>query len=349
MAFLLIAVSTPTSAAAAAAQDVTGIGYHYTSLAEAPLPDGYVFNDLTIGIDDRDRVYGNTYDSQFVPHVSRWTPGTTTVLQARPSLARVVNSLGVVGGSILTDPANFVEQAAIFTGTRAEIIARRPGEESSYVVALNRLGSAIVASIDGSGHATYLLYNGGHSTVLRFGANVADPDPRQLDDEGFIAGTEHPTGTPARAFRYNPFTRTSTILEPLPTESTAWGLGINNRVNVLGYSFNPAATERIGVWDRLNHFHQYFVEGTPETPTISNRLLFNDQNLIVITAVSAPSTDVGKSFIVPRPGVRLDLADLVDNPPAEGGPFSLVTAENNRGSLIGVGLTGTPFLMRRER
>jgi hypothetical protein len=58
---------------------------------------------------------------------------------------------------------------------------------------------------------------------------------------------------------------------------------------------------------------------------------------------------VGKSFVVPRPGVRLDVADLVGNPPAEDGPFSFVTAENNRGSIIGLGLTGSSFLLRRTR
>lgn len=330
------------------AEGLTGISYHYTSLAGAPLPDGFIFNDLTVGLDDVDRVYGNSYDSDFVPHVSRWALGKTTVLQTRPSFARVVNSLGVVGGSVLTDPVNFTEQAAIFTGRRAEIIARQPGEVSSYVVALNRLGSALVASLDGSGHVTYLLYASGHSSVLTFGTNITNPEPRQIDDEGFIAGTEQPTGGPARAFRYSPFTRTSTVLEPLLTELDAWGLGINDRVDVLGYSFNPAATERIGVWDRLNHFHQYFVEGTPEIPTVSNRLLFNEQNLIVITAVSAPATDIGKSFIVPRPGVRINLADLVDEPPTEAGPFNIVTAENNRGSVVGFGVTGTPFFLRRQ-
>jgi hypothetical protein len=272
--------------------------------------------------------------------------GRTTVLQSRPSVAHVVNPLGVVGGSVLTDPVNVVEQAAIFTGRHAEIIARRPGETSSYVVALNRVRSALVASFDGSGQVTYLVHTGGRSTVLNFGSHIVNPQSLRMNDAGFIAGT---AGAPARAFRYNPFTRTSTLLDPLPTESSSWGLGINSRLDVLGYSFDPGATERIGVWDIRNTFRQYLVEGTAENPTISNGLLFNDQNLIVITRVGAPPADVGKSFIVPRPGVRLDVADLVDNPPAEDGPFSFVTAENNRGSIIGLGSTGTSFFLRRTR
>jgi hypothetical protein len=341
----LLAIVAPTPAAATRAERPDGISYHYTSLGAAPLPDGFTFNDFTVGLDDLDRVYGNSYDRDFVPHVSRLALGQTTILQTRPSVAHVVNSLGVVGGGVLTDPVNFVEQAAIFTGRHAEIIARQPGEVSSFVVALNRVRSALVASIDESGQVTYLIYTGGRTTVLNFGPRIANPQSLQINDAGFIAGTEGSAGIPARAFRYNPFTRTSTVLDPLPTESSSWGLGINDRLDVLGYSFDPGATERVGVWDIRNNFHQYAVEGTAKIPTISNRLLFNEQNLIVITRVSAPTTDVGKSFIVPRPGVRLNVADLVDNPPAEDGPFYYVTAENNRGSIIGLGLTGTSFFL----
>jgi hypothetical protein len=332
---------TPASAAA------TSIAYHYTSLDEAPLPDGFAFNDFTVGLDDFDRVYGNSYDSDFVPHVSRWAAGKTTVLQTRPSVAHVVNPLGVVGGSVLTDPVNVVEQAAIFTGHHAEIIARQPGEAYSFVVALNRVRSALVVSVGASGKVTYLVYAGGRSTVLNFGPQIVNPQPSRISDACFIAGTDGPAGLPARAFRYNPFTRTSTVLAPLPTETASWGVGINNRLDVLGYSFNPGETERIGVWDIRNKFHEYFVEGTPAVPTISNKLLFNDQNLVVITNVSRPAGDVGKSFVVPRPGVRLNVAELVDNPPADDGPFSSVTAENNRGSIIGLGATGTTFFLRR--
>src|SRR5881392_1789756 len=58
--------------------------------------------------------------------------------------------------------------------------------------------------------------------------------------------------------------------------------------------------ERVGVWDRNGDFKTYFDE------TISSdALLFNDNNLIVITL--APGNN---SYLVPKPGVRLNLADL---------------------------------------
>ena len=123
------------------------------------------------------------------------------------------------------------------------------------------------------------------------------------------------------------------LLEPLPTEPDAWTMGINNRDNVLGYSFIGGATERIGVWDAKGKFHTYFVEGTPEFPTVSNILRFNDNNEILITFVTRPFTEFRNSYLVPKPGIRLNLADLVTGAPAELGLFP--SAINNQGNILG--------------
>jgi hypothetical protein len=116
-------------------------------------------------------------------------------------------------------------------------------------------------------------------TPLDFG-----PDPASqfdLNDRGIVSGTSDQPGG-ARAFRYDPFSGSLTLLDPLPTEPESWGLAINNRGHVLGYSFVPFALERIGVW-RGTEFHTYFVQGTTDVPTLSNRLLWNESGLIVIT------------------------------------------------------------------
>jgi hypothetical protein len=101
--------------------------------------------------------------------------------------------------------------------------------------------------------------------------------------------------------------------------------------------------ERIGVW-RGGTFQPYFVEGTPEFPTISNRLLWNRRGLIVITA-----TNDGNSYLVPRPGVRLRLADLVDGPLP---PVTQIVDLNDRGDLVGFGgarpgVVDSQFLLER--
>ena len=88
-------------------------------------------------------------------------------------------------------------------------------------------------------------------------------------------------------------------------------MDINSRGQVLGYSFVCAGVERVGVWNRRGEFKSFFVEGTEEFPTVSNKLLFNNDNLIVITSVSRPDSEAfTNSYLVPRPGVRLNVADL---------------------------------------
>ena len=69
-----------------------------------------------------------------------------------------------------------------------------------------------------------------------------------------------------------------------------------------------AGEESIGIW-RKAAFETWFVEATPQYPTISNRLRWNGGNMIVITHTS----DLN-SYLVPRPGIRLNLADLTDTP-----------------------------------
>lgn len=336
--------------ATSASAHTPSISYRYTDLSAAPVPAGYLFTDFTAGLDSAGRVYGTSYaiDSagDAVPNVSEYAHGTTTILQRRPSVANVVNAFGVVGGSVLTNVAQSTEQAALFVGHHVDVIPRQPGEISSVVVALNNLGVAIVRSYDGS-HTTYLRYWLHHKTRLDFGPDVTDPDVIGINDAGFVSGTDQTS--PQEAFRYNPYTGASTLLAPQPTESNSWGLGINDESDVVGYSFNFGSTERIGVWDPRGDFHTYFVEGTLQVPTISNSLLFNNDNQVIITFVANSAPDYGTSYLLPRPGTRLNLTDLVENPPTNFGAFGDVTAENDRGSLVGSGLDGTDFLLERQR
>ena len=90
-------------------------------------------------------------------------------------------------------------------------------------------------------------------------------------------------------------------------------------------------------------FTSYFVEGTPQIPTVSNRLVSNDNDVIVITD---PFTDEHTSYIVPTPGVRLDLAGLVDNLPP-GQNLDFILGINNHDDMIGFGDQGSFLLVRR--
>jgi hypothetical protein len=252
---------------------------------------------------------------------------------------------GTVGGSVVVDPVNFLEQAAIFRGShQVEVIPRLPGELTSHVRRLATSGLALVESVDATTFvSTYYLRERGRIERLDLGQNqVLFLD---MNDAGIVAGTSAPLGgSNMRAFRLAPSQGAITLLAPLPTDPDSWGLAINQCGDVLGYSFIPGAIERIGIW-RRGVFDTLFVEGTPETPTISNRLLWNKAGLVVIT----DTNDLG-SYLVPAPGVRRDLRELADVVP----PWTLITGVNDDGDLIGEGGTARfsideTFLLRRTR
>ncbi|MFO1127535.1 MAG: hypothetical protein U1E66_03745 [Rhodospirillales bacterium] len=196
---------------------------------------------------------------------------------------------------------------------------------------LTDTGQALVVSLDENGNPTRYLYKNGQVTPVTF--SVPSAFGVRINNYKLMSGSTYISGLGYRGFRYDVLTGTTTLLDPLSTEPSSWATGINNHGEVVGYSFVSNALERIGIWDRFNKFHTYFVEGTPDYPEVSNNLLFNDNNLIVITYLLAPIF-FHTSYLVPKPGVRLDLADLVENLPT-GFHISLINAINNRGDMVG--------------
>jgi hypothetical protein len=309
--------------------------YRYVSLGEAELPSGFLFFD-PVAINSSSRIYGVAYDDSFLPHVAVYARGVVTVLQ--PGFFSTVNEGGTLGGSVLVDPVDFIEQAALFHRDQVELIPPQPQEFTSFVSALNDSGTALVTSYDVFFQPTFVLYRNGQTTALDFGPTVTNPFRLAINNQGIISGTQG-TFDGTTAFRFDTHTGETTLLHPLSTEPDAWGVDINNRGDVLGYSFVSGGIERIGVWNRDGVFQTYFVEGVPEFPTISNRLLFNDNNLIVITNVSSPTSERANSYLVPKPGVRLNLADLVENLPAGQNPNVIIDI-NNHGDMLGWSVEG---------
>ena len=320
--------------------------YRYVSFAEIELPPGVLFFGPQ-AIDGRRRVSGTAHalDGElFVPYVATYKQSTVTLLT--PGVVYVANDQGTTAGSVIVDPANFIEQAAIFHGDDVELIPPQPGELASFVTAISDSGVALVTSIDGTSfQQNTLLYKNGQTTLLDFGAMVVDPFFLAINSRGTVSGTTSIPGLGNRGFTFDALTGQTTLLEPLPTEPDSWALDINDDGQVLGYSFVFGGLERIGIWDRSGSFHTYFVEGTPEVPTISNRLRFNDRDLIVVTDTTHGSGR--NSYLVPSPGVRLDLADLVEGLPAEGSPLWYVLDVNNVGDMVGYGFSTGGFLLER--
>ncbi|PSJ18725.1 hypothetical protein [Nitrosomonas supralitoralis] len=335
----------------------TGVGlgiapqYRYVGIFETFPPNAFFF---TAAFTNDSRVYGTFFEFlDEVPFVSLSAAviehGVVTVLQGSKGLfATTANESGTFGGSVITDFENFFGQAALFTGSKLQLIPRMPGEIHSEVLKINDPGVAIIFSLDENFNGRLALYKNGEVSPLDFGPDIRSPFFLNMNNKGIIAGTTFIDGLGYRGFRFDPRARKTTLLEPLPTEPHAWAVGINNRDNVLGYSFIGGAIERIGVWDAAGKFRTYFVEGISEFPTISNRLRFNDNNMILITLVTRPRSEVGNSYLVPKPGVRLNVADLVTGvPPDLFLPFSFLEAINNQGNILGgfllerTGLGGT--------
>jgi hypothetical protein len=299
--------------------------YKYVSLDEA-VPEGFFIFDIGV-ITDSGRVYVTLLqcDPECLTFVAVYHRNEMTVLHE--GFVITANNRGKAGGGAIGDMDE--TQAALFTRSEVEFIPRLPDELFSAVIRLTNSGIALVESFDSNFNISRYLTRRGHVTPLDFG-----PDPATLfdiDDRGLISGTSDRLDND-RAFRYHPSSGRLPLLEPLPTETSSWGLGINRRGDVLGYSFIDGGLERIGVW-RGTKFRTYFVEGTLEFPTVSNRLLWNERGLIVITDVRAPESDLS-SYLVPRRGVRLNLADLTKGPlPA----WTFIRDINNRGDLIGWG------------
>lgn len=338
-------VVLPEKAAATGAALGIAPQYRYVGIPETFTipPEVLEVNFSPFAITNDSRIYGSyTEVLEFEPsftfnsYAAIFEHGVVTVLQeSKGILANRANESGTIGGNVINFET-FLGQAALFHENKLRLIPRLPGEIHSQVILLNDPGVALIFSLDEDFKGKLVLYKNGKVTPVDFGPNIKSPFFLSMNNKGIIAGTTFINGLGYRGFRFDPRTNLTTLLEPLPTEPHAWAVGINNRDNVLGYSFKFGAIERIGVWDAQGKFHTYFVEGTPEFPTISNRLRFNDNNMILITAVTSPESEFGNSYLVPKPGVRLNLADLVTGvPPDLFLPFFFLQGINNQGNILG--------------
>ena len=318
--------------------------YSYNSIKEATPSDILLFEPASLKNDNK--VYGTAYTEFFdgPPFFTTFAAvfkheAVTMLHNSKGFFVSSANARGTLGGGVVTDPENFFTQAALFYDHEIHMIPRLPGEISSQVILLNDPGVAMISSLDENFNQRLALYKNGQVISLDFGPNVQPHFFLSMNNKGIISGTTFNDEGSYRGFRHDPRKNQTIVLEPLPMETDAWALGINNRGDVLGYSFVFGGIERIGVWNAKGNFNTYFVEGTPEFPTISNNLVFNDNNLIVISRVSNPPSERRRIYLVPKPGVRLNLDDFVSDVPFGHDPY-FVSAINNHGSMIG--LTVTP-------
>jgi len=312
--------------------------YHYVAIDEQIAPPVLFFDPAAIG--ETTALVGTAYveaDGVLLPSVALFENGRLQVIAG--GFGRAINAGGTIGGELLIDAENFLTQAALFRHGRVQAIPLRPGEVASTLISLNDRGDALVGGFDADFNAYLSVWDGSRSAAVDFGPEVPFAFLVQMNNLGHISGTTY-QGSYTRGFVHDRFKGATTLLYPLITETDAWALGINNRGHVLGYSFVPGQTERIGIWDAQANFHTHFVQGTPQVPTISNWLVFNDHDVIGITLVSQPAADVGHSYLLPSPQVRVDLLDLTLDVIVERGSLWWLLGINNVGNLFGLTLYG---------
>ena len=199
--------------------------YHYVSLTEA-LP-GFFF--APTAINDSGRVYGIAYDAASGdPHVAVYADGVVTVLQ--PGNAWVANARGTIG-EFVTDPQTGTSQAALFRGTKAEIIPFLPGETRTFVQSLNDSDTTLVWSEDPSGlnRNTYRLYSNGKFTFRFQIPNGSDCSPCwEVNNHEIVAGTIYDGSLNAfRAIRFQPPYGETLSLDPLPADIDSDSTDVN--------------------------------------------------------------------------------------------------------------------------
>ena len=322
----------------APAAHADGIHYRYVGLDQVPLPAPYTSFSPSTVIDGR--VIGTVFDDTFsIGAVAVYDHGAIAIGPA--GFASVGNERGAIGGS------NLSAQAAIFSHGNTTVVPALPNALFSNVVGLSDDGLALVSSTDSSFTTTFAYFARGNVTPINFGL----PDPvfgAFMNDEGMVAVTKEESFTDQflHGYRYNPRSQRTTQLPPFAGDSTDVMVlvqGINDRDEVLGYSFtlfdSPAYHERVGFWDRFNVFRPYF-----EETNNTQQLFSNSSHEIVITQ----SSD-GNSYLVPQPGTRLNLADIVKNVPA-GLSLSQAVGIDDDGNIAGVANDATftnfyPFLL----
>ncbi|WP_454752664.1 hypothetical protein [Cupriavidus necator] len=326
--------TTATSRSLGQFPPAAGFRFRYAYLnLDALAPSGFFPLFIPVGITDNNRVVGNVYDNDFNGFLAIYERGAIKVLSPG-AFPTAVSHLGNIGGYVITDPNQGLTQAALFREHSIELIPRAPGEISSLVFTINDFGVAIIGSFDANGQGTPYIYANGKLRPLNLNLE-GNTVIATINNFGTVVGYRYLNGI-YTAYRHNIITGHTTLLPPLPTEPHSWALGVNDLGDVVGYSFVISGLERIGIWNPGARFETYFTEGTPEYPTISNFLLINNSRLIVITL----SFNDPQSYIVPRKGTRLALADLIDYDATADGAPRWIFGLNNSGAM-----TGTTFLV----
>lgn len=248
------------------------------------------------------------------------------------------NRNGDTGGCVVGE-GMFNGQAAIASASgEVEVLPRLPGEVHSCITQFSDGGTALVMSQDADNNQSYYVYRNGRTYPAPPYLNYTD-----INDRGEISGISGNASEGERAFRFDSRSQTMTILAPAAGYPHSWGLGIDRQGEVLGLSFEFNGVQSLGTWDRRSRFEVLYTQGTPEDPVRVSPVVWNDRGLIVATDVLSDAM-----YVIPRPGLRLDLDELLTNGPVPPGAYGY--AVNQRGDfLVWSSTEETAWLYQRTR
>lgn len=292
--------------------------YKYISLTNVPVLAGYA-QFIPYTIDGKGRVIGHIGSNDGpIGRIAIYENGKLSVYQQGEVSNGAVNARGTIGGSV-TDPISFNVQAALFRGKHVEIIPNPSGVTFSYVASLNDSDRALVYSDPGF----YRLVKNGKSLFNFTSTATNQCQLNQINNMGVIAGICLDSSLNVwRAVRFLPPYKVPEYIDYAQTVTESSAIAINNSGLILG-----TTSADLDIWDQKGKFTSYY-QG------YLGANLFNDKNLIVLGYFTNPDFN---AYIVPSPGVMLNVQDLIVNLTDVKSPLQWITDVNNNGDMVGMG------------
>jgi hypothetical protein len=239
---------------------------------------------------------------------------------------QVANAHGDVGGCFSESPTRW--HAAIIHADGDVELLSHPDELFSCVNAISPAGTAFVSGSSGT-EADPIAFDEVVLGEERLAVELGEGDHVvAINDRGELAGNfASDSASGQAAARYDARTGVHTLLAGMDCDPTTRAFGVDQQGNVLGYSFSAGSEEHIGTWNQANAFSTLFTEGTAQFPTRSAQLTWNRDGLVFVSRTTDERT-----YLIAKPGVRVDLASLVATSNA---PTRLaVLSVNERGDFL---------------
>jgi probable HAF family extracellular repeat protein len=327
----LLTLDVPEAGAVPARASAGPSPYHILNLTPAGVTSSGAADINNLG-----QIVGRVEPELGVFRATTWVHGTATRLSELSSQASMINDRGQILG-VVTDAAGQQRFVRWWRGGETvvdEVVS--PGDE---VIDLDQRGRALLASADRTtGDFSASIWDDGEITEVT-GLPAAVPDDRagwafpelhDMNERGQVIGNA-PTpffGDGGLAFVWE-----DGVVSPLPSLDggpVTTVIAINRRGQIAGNSSMLDGTGHPVIWHNGRAQDLGTLPGAAYTVAQSTKQSLSDNGHVVGFAISADFT-ISRAWIWHR-GRMTDLGDL-------GGDFIQPYAVNDRGQVVGYGLT----------